>query len=140
MIDKPSVAMSSPAFSPLARAVIDSVGEGIVVFDSQGRVLYANSAARRVVEGQNGDVRNRLQNLGARFASLKSGSQPIGEAAILASAGPQTLADRERQAILETLQDTSGKLAETARRLGISRTTLWRRLKAYGLDGFRPTR
>jgi transcriptional regulator of acetoin/glycerol metabolism len=140
MIDKPSVAMSSPAFSPLARAVIDSVGEGIVVFDSQGRVLYANSAARRVVEGQNGDVRNRLQNLGARFASLKSGSQPIGEAAILASAGPQTLADRERQAILETLQETSGKLAETARRLGISRTTLWRRLKAYGLDGFRPTR
>jgi transcriptional regulator of acetoin/glycerol metabolism len=140
MIDKPSVAMSSPAFSPLARAVIDSVGEGIVVFDSQGRVLYANSAARRVVDGQNGDVRNRLQNLGARFASLKSGSQPIGEAAILASAGPQTLADRERQAILETLQETSGKLAETARRLGISRTTLWRRLKAYGLDGFRPTR
>ncbi|HEV8264313.1 MAG TPA: helix-turn-helix domain-containing protein [Gemmatimonadales bacterium] len=140
MIDKPAAAAAPPAFSPLARAVIDSVGEGIVVFDSQGRVLYANAAARRVMDGQNGDVRNRLQTLGARFAALKSGSQPIGEAAILASAGPQTLADRERHAILETLQETSGKLAETARRLGISRTTLWRRLKAYGLDGFRPTR
>lgn len=140
MIDKPAAAAASPAFSPLARAVIDTVGDGIVVFDSQGRVLYANAAARRVMDGQNGDVRNRLQTLGARFAALKSGSQPIGEAAILASAGPQTLADRERQAILETLQETSGKLAETARRLGISRTTLWRRLKAYGLDGFRPTR
>jgi len=44
---------------------------------------------------------------------------------------------RERQAIADTLQDTSGKLAETARRLGISRTTLWRRLKSYGMDGFR---
>ena len=137
MIDKPAAAPS--AFSPLARAVIDTVGEGIVVFDSQGRVLFANSAARRVIDGQNGDVRNRLQSLGARFAPLKSGVQPLGEAAILAS-GPQTLADRERQAIVETLQDTSGKLAETARRLGISRTTLWRRLKAYGLDGFRPSR
>ena len=139
MIDKLAAPAAPPAFSPLARAVIDSVGEGIVVFDAQGRVLFANSAARRVIDGQNGDVRNRLQSLGARFAALKSGAQPIGEAAILAS-GPQTLADRERQAIVETLQDTSGKLAETARRLGISRTTLWRRLKTYGLDGFRPTR
>src|SRR5258707_10349249 len=138
MIDNPVAATLPAAFSPLARAVIDSVGEGIVVFDSQGRLLFANSAARRVIDGQNGDVRNRLQTLGARFAALKSGAQPLGEAAILAS-GPQTLADRERQAILETLQDTSGKLAETARRLGISRTTLWRRLKAYGLDGFRTT-
>jgi transcriptional regulator of acetoin/glycerol metabolism len=139
MIDKLVAAAVPPAFSPLARAVFDSVGEGIVVFDSQGRLLFANSAARRVIDGQNGDVRNRLQNLGARFSALKSGAQPLGEAAILA-AGPQTLADRERQAIIETLQDTSGKLAETARRLGISRTTLWRRLKAYGLDGFRATR
>lgn len=139
MIDKPAAAAAPSGFSPLARAVIDSIGEGIVVFDSQGRVLYANAAARRVIDGQNGDVRNRLQNLGARFAPLKSGTQPLGEAAILGSTGPQTLADRERLAILDTLQDTKGKLAETARRLGISRTTLWRRLKAYGLDGFRPT-
>lgn len=139
MIDK-AAATTPTAFPPLARAVIDSVGEGIVVFDSQGRVLYANAAARRAIEGQNGDVRNRLETLGARFAPLTSGTQPLGEAAILAEAGQQTLADRERQAILDTLKHTSGKLAETARRLGISRTTLWRRLKAYGLDGFRPTR
>lgn len=139
MIDKLAAVAAPPAFSPLARAVIDTVGEGIVVFDAQGRVLFANSAAKRVIDGQNGDVRNRLQTLGARFSALKSGAQPLGEAAIIAS-GPQTLADRERQAIVETLQDTSGKLAETARRLGISRTTLWRRLKAYGLDGFRTTR
>lgn len=136
MIDK-LVATPAPAFSPLARAVIDSVGEGIAVFDAQGRLLYANSAARRAIEGHNGDVKNRLQSLGARFAPLKNGSQPIGEAAILTPAVGQTLADRERQAIVETLEDTNGKLAESARRLGISRTTLWRRLKAYGLDNFR---
>ncbi|MEX2156613.1 MAG: helix-turn-helix domain-containing protein [Gemmatimonadales bacterium] len=141
MIDKPVAAVSNApgAFSPLVRAVIDSVSEGIVVFDPQGRLLYANATARRVIDGQNGDVRHRLQSLGARFAPLKNGTQSLGEAAILPATGPLTLADRERQAIVETLQDTSGKLAETARRLGISRTTLWRRLKSYGLDGFRPT-
>ena len=140
MIDKPaSPAGNSPAtFSPLVRAVIDSVNEGIVIFDPQGRVLYANASARRAIDG-NGDIRNRLQSLGARFSSLKNGTQNLGEAAILPSAGPLTLAERERQAITDTLQGTSGKLAETARRLGISRTTLWRRLKAYGMDGFRPT-
>ncbi|HXM39483.1 MAG TPA: helix-turn-helix domain-containing protein [Gemmatimonadales bacterium] len=141
MIDKPIAPTGTApgAFSPLVRAVIDSVSEGIVVFDPQGRLLYANAAARRVIDGQNGDVRHRLQGLGARFAALKSGAQALGEAAILPATGPSTLADRERRAIAETLQDTSGKLAETARRLGISRTTLWRRLKSYGLDGFRPT-
>src|SRR6266571_5129911 len=127
MIDKPvSPAGNPPAtFSPLVRAVIDSVSEGVVIFDQQGRLLYANAPARRVIDGQNGggDVRNRLQTLGARFTPLKT--------------GPLTLAERERQAITATLQDTSGKLAETARRLGISRTTLWRRLKSYGVEGFR---
>jgi len=139
MIDKPvaSTGTVPAAFSPLARAVIDSVTEGVVIFDQQGRMLYANAPARRAIDGQNGDVRNRLQSLGARFAPLKSGAQSLGEAAILPQAGPLTLAERERQAITDTLQDTSGKLAETARRLGISRTTLWRRLKSYGVDGFR---
>ncbi len=139
MIDKLVSPTGAPpaTFSPLVRAVIDSVGEGIVVFDPQGRVLYANAPARRIIDGQNGDVRNRLQTLGARFSSLKNGTQTLGEAAILPASGPLTLAERERQAITDTLQDTSGKLAETARRLGISRTTLWRRLKSYGMDGFR---
>lgn len=139
MIDKPAASAAPAPFSPLVRALIDSVGESIVVFDSQGRFLYANAGARRVVEGINGDLRQRLQTMGARFTQLRSGAQSLGEAAILPVAAPLTLADRERQAIAETLQGTSGKLAETARRLGISRTTLWRRLKAYGLDGFRPT-
>jgi transcriptional regulator of acetoin/glycerol metabolism len=124
------------------RAVIDSITEGVVVFDPQGRVLYANAPARRTIDGQNGgvganEVRAKLQTMGARFTPLKNGPQSLGEAAILPSAAALTLAERERQAITDTLQDTSGKLAETARRLGISRTTLWRRLKSYGMDGFR---
>src|SRR5213594_4070889 len=67
-------------------------------------------------------------------ATLKQGSLELGEVVFLPGGGESpTLADRERQAILDTLEVTHGKLAETARRLGISRTTLWRRLRAYGL-------
>src|SRR5258707_13149267 len=69
MIDKPvSAAGTLPAtFSPLVRAVIDSVTEGIVIFDQQGRLLYATASSRRVIDGQNGDGRNRLQRLAARI-------------------------------------------------------------------------
>ena len=59
----------------------------------------------------------------------------VGEAVYLpAENGPSSLVDRERQAIVDTLEKTAWRLAELARLLGISRTTLWRRLKKYGLD------
>jgi transcriptional regulator of acetoin/glycerol metabolism len=44
-----------------------------------------------------------------------------------------TLAAREKEANVKTPDAHNWKLAATARHLGISRTTLWRRLKAYGL-------
>jgi transcriptional regulator of acetoin/glycerol metabolism len=61
----------------------------------------------------------------------------LGEAVLIAgngatTNGASTLAERERQAIIEALAATGGRLAESARRLGISRTTLWRRLRTYG--------
>src|SRR5882762_1060429 len=107
MIDKPvaPTGVLPGTFSPLVRAVIDSVSEGIVIFDQQGRLLYANSSARRVIDAQNGDVRNRLQSLGARFSPLKNGTPSPGAAVILPPAGPLPLAARERQAITTALQD-----------------------------------
>ena len=128
-------------FSPLAKAVLDSFDEGVVVFDPEGRVTYANGQAQRVLEslGNGGPERAeelmpRLARLGARIAPLRVGSLTVGEAVYLpVQPGPKSLADRERQAIVDTLEKTRWRLAETARMLGISRTTLWRRLKAYGL-------
>jgi len=139
--DKTSPLPPSASLAPLGQAVMESFGDGVVLFDAYGRVVYANGLARRLaaLDGDLGTqqaeaLRPRLLALGGRASPLRAGGVNLGEVVFLPDADqPRTLADRERQAIVDTLQGTRGRLAETARRLGISRTTLWRRLKAYGL-------
>lgn len=129
------------SFAPLGQAVVETFSEGVVVFDPYGRMVYANQRARRTLDALGDGVPHRGENLrerliafGARARALKQGSLELGEVVFMPEGGDSpTLAERERQAILDTLEVTHGKLAETARRLGISRTTLWRRLRAYGL-------
>lgn len=131
---------SMPAvFSPLAKALLDGFSEGVVVFDVDGRLLYANSPAREALAGMDlsegaPDLQPRLAALGGRLSPLRVGGLELGEAMFIPGiAGPTTLAAREKEAIVKTLDSNNWKLAETARSLGISRTTLWRRLRAYGL-------
>lgn len=126
-------------FSPLARAILDGFAEGVVVFDPAGKVLYANQPAREalrqldVSEGTR-DLLPRLAAMGGRLRPLRVGQLELGEAMFVPGiVGPTTLAEREKEAIVKMLDANNWKLAETARHLGISRTTLWRRLKAYGL-------
>jgi transcriptional regulator with PAS, ATPase and Fis domain len=126
-------------FSPLAKALLDGFSEGVVVFDLEGRLLYANQQAREALEGMDlaegsPDLQPRLAALGGRLRPLRVGALELGEAMFIPGVeGPTTLAAREKQAIVKTLDANNWKLAETAKHLGISRTTLWRRLKAYGL-------
>ena len=139
------------SFAPFEKAIMESIEEGIVVFDSFGRLVYANRSARRLVEGMDElatarpeVLRRRLSTLGGRSKRLQVGGSQLGDAVFLPasendSRGGGTLAERERRAIMEMVEATGGRLAEASRRLGISRTTLWRRLKAYGLHRFRET-
>ncbi|HEX5386714.1 MAG TPA: helix-turn-helix domain-containing protein [Gemmatimonadales bacterium] len=126
-------------FSPLAKSVLDGFSEGVVVFDRDGRVLYLNQPARDALASVDvsetaSDLQVRLAALGGRLRPLRIGALELGEAMFVPGIeGPTTLAEREKQAIVKTLDAHGWKLAETARHLGISRTTLWRRLKAYGL-------
>ena len=126
-------------FSPLAKALLDGFSEGVVVFDAHGKVLYANQPARDSLAALDlhvgaDDLLPRLASLGGRLRPLRVGNLEVGEAMFIpGTAGPATLAEREREAIVKMLDANNWKLAETARNLGISRTTLWRRLKAYGL-------
>jgi transcriptional regulator of acetoin/glycerol metabolism len=126
-------------FSPLAKALLDGFSEGVIVFDVEGRLLYANQPAREAMAGMDlsehtPDLMPRLASVGGRLRPLRVGALELGEAMFIPGIeGPTTLADREKEAIVKTLDANNWKLAETARHLGISRTTLWRRLKAYGL-------
>ncbi len=128
-------------FSPLAKALLDAFREGVIVFDPAGRVIYLNSAARSVLTeqgldggGEQEDLMPELATLGGRLAPLRVGGLDLGEAIFLPyHEGPTTLAEREKDAIVQSLESHNWRLADTAKTLGISRTTLWRRLRAYGL-------
>lgn len=124
-------------FSPLAKSLLDAFSEGVVVFDAQGKVLYANQNARELgldLSQTSRELMPQLAEFGGWLKPLKVGTIDLGEAMFLpGNAGPKTLAAREKEAIVRSLDANAWKLAETAQSLGISRTTLWRRLRAYGL-------
>ncbi|HEV8358251.1 MAG TPA: helix-turn-helix domain-containing protein [Gemmatimonadales bacterium] len=124
-------------FSPLAKALLDAFSEGVIVFDPHGKVVYANQQARDLkldLSRPASDLMPALAEMGGRLQPLRVAHLDLGEAMFIqGSAGPTTLADREREAIVKSLDEHGWRLAETARSLGISRTTLWRRLRAYGL-------
>jgi len=133
-------ATTPSVFSPLAKALLDGFSEGVVVFDPEGKVVYANAQAREALnaldqsEDEAQTLMPRLASMGGRLRPLRIGALELGEAMFIPGLeGPTTLADREKEAIVRTLDSHGWKLAETAKQLGISRTTLWRRLKAYGL-------
>jgi DNA-binding NtrC family response regulator len=61
-----------------------------------------------------------------------TGAVPLGPAPVLER--EQTLAEAERAHIIQMLERCGGNHSRTADALGIGRTTLWRKLKEYGLD------
>jgi DNA-binding NtrC family response regulator len=113
---------------------LDAVSDAVLVCDRQGAVLLANRPARElfgaVIPGSRAEVLRHPLGAAAREQQLPSGAVVV----IPRTRTPLALAERERQAIEQALGESGWQLAVAARRLGISRTTLWRRLKQYGLQ------
>ncbi len=57
-----------------------------------------------------------------------------GEPPPVRDEAPMTEEDLERQRLLDALRETGGNRGEAADLLGISRTTLWRKLKEHGIS------
>lgn len=126
----------------LAEHFLDRIGEGKNV-----RPTISTEAMKLLLLYEwPGNVRE-LENCLERAAAMSPGPvlqssdfpPHIRTAALRASApGRQTkilpLAELEKQAILDALQQLNGDKLMTARALGIGKTTLYRKLKEYGIS------
>jgi two-component system response regulator HydG len=61
--------------------------------------------------------------------------EEVGEQSIISIPQGMTLEQVEKEAIIQTLEETGGNRTQTAQILGISRKTLQNKLKEYGLEG-----
>jgi two-component system response regulator HydG len=78
-----------------------------------------------------GDLPTQLQKQGLE---AQRSNAPVGEAADQGpSTAVQTLADLEREAILGAIRTLNGDKLQAAKLLGIGKTTLYRKLKEYGI-------
>jgi len=80
-----------------------------------------------------GDLPTQLQQRGLEAQHAALATEPTAEAE---GGTPQvtTLADLERQAILGAIRALHGDKLQAAKLLGIGKTTLYRKLKEYGID------
>jgi DNA-binding NtrC family response regulator len=112
-------------------------------YDWPGNVRELQHAIERTCAMSSGpvlhmvDLPTQLQDFRAHAARLTS---PAAGAARVATVRPAiagdaivSIADMEKQAILGTIRQLQGDKLMAARLLGIGKTTLYRKLKEYGL-------
>ena len=96
-----------------------------------------NFVERLYVYGYNG-VDVDVSSISNLIHEFKEGDQKIEKASERTEPANdkkrESIKDIERKAILDALKEAGGNKAEAARLLGMSRTTLWRRLNEAGLD------
>jgi len=95
--------------------------------DWPGNVRELENIIERAVALGDAD-RIRIVDLPPEFVGRVSGL-PAGKISAVVS-----LEDAEREFILDAVKRCSGSLAQAAKELEIGRTTLWRRLKRYGVQ------
>lgn len=88
--------------------------------DWPGNVRELENAMERAVILQEETVIGPL-DLPAKVGQQKAGRRP------------GTLEDREKEAILKILEETGGNKTQAAKILGIHPSTLYRKLKGYGI-------
>ena len=109
------------ACSPLAMRLLRA-------YDWPGNVRHLFGVLERAaVEADYGRI--EAQHLPAELRPPSHGSTELREQRYRGSVP----ADEERAAIVSALEQTGGALAQSAELLGMGRTTLWRKLKLYGL-------
>ncbi|HUL17436.1 MAG TPA: sigma-54 dependent transcriptional regulator [Terriglobales bacterium] len=100
------------------------------ISDEAMRVLAGYQWPGNVRELENAIERAMVLSAGA---TIEAGNLPIAVASPTAPAEGERLEDIERRYIVKILEETGGNLSRAARILDIDRTTLYGKLKHYGL-------
>ncbi len=98
-----------------------------------GNVRELRNAIERMVVMAEGDAL-RLEDVPFEIRSGKGAARPAERGPGRLRSEPATLRDLERAHIARVMQRTAGNKKEAARLLGIDRSTLYAKLKAYGLE------
>jgi two-component system response regulator HydG len=80
-----------------------------------------------------GDMPTQLKQQGLETHRVSAASDACNDGGDASAAGVRTLADLEREAILGAIRTLNGDKLHAARLLGIGKTTLYRKLKEYGI-------
>jgi DNA-binding NtrC family response regulator len=91
--------------------------------------------ARHTWPGNIRELRNVLERaaLGKREGEIAAADLRFDEMTVRET-GEQTLQDVERQEIVRALDQERGRVVQAARRLGVPRSTLYVKIRSYGID------
>jgi two-component system, NtrC family, response regulator AtoC len=106
--------------------------EAMMNYDWPGNVRELRSAVERAVVF----CRKDQVSLKDLPPELRAGGAVVGSKPLSVADKQLTVQEAEKQLIIRALQDCEGNRTEAARRLGMSRRTLHRKLHKYGLEGF----
>ena len=84
--------------------------------------------------GRGGWCRRRRAAEWRRAAKARRKAVSVSSARLIQRGNVRTLADVELEMIRLAIDHYHGQMSEVARRLGIGRSTLYRKLKEYGID------
>jgi transcriptional regulator with PAS, ATPase and Fis domain len=125
--------------------VADEVMDSLIEYDWPGNVRELEHAVQQMVAMNSGpwitvaDLPSAVVNrsferqLEGRNQGTSSTGQPLASGFNSVGSGVVPLADIEKKAILHAIEYTKGDRTVAAAMLGIGRTTLYRKLKEYGL-------
>ncbi len=108
-------------------------------YDWPGNVRELENALERAcsfasgIVVQLGDMPTGLQDFRMQQRRLTMPLREVLEQAAAHAPGVTSLAEMEKQAILDTIRRLGGDKLQAARLLGIGKTTLYRKLKEYGI-------
>lgn len=116
------------------RELMNSIERAVVLarseFLSVADLPFSEAVSQVSGEEKKADRKDQYNSTGEDSGSGKDEPSASGTCAI--SNGDVPLADIEREAVLLTLEAAGGNRSETARRLGITRKTLLKKLRLYG--------